>query len=111
MSYTGAGMPRQRMAPGEHGKIAERSHGGKHYATTYVRDPDGKRRRVERSSDKSAEDARRVLQRHLKDRRAPIARQEITDKTTLSELFEVWVLAKANEDAVSPQTVDQYRQV
>lgn len=104
-------MPRQRMAPGEHGKIAERSHSGKHYATTYVRDSDGKRRRVERSSDKSAEDARRVLQRHLKDRRAPIARQEITDKTTLSELFEVWVLAKANEDAVSPQTVDQYRQV
>lgn len=104
-------MPRQRMTPGEHGKIAERSKGGKHYATTYVRDVDGKRRRVERSSQKSVEDARRMLQRHLKDRRAPIALQEITDKTTLSELFEVWVLAKANEGGVSPQTVDQYRQV
>ena len=104
-------MPRQRMAPGDHGKIAERSHHGKHYATTYVRDADGKRRRVERSSEKSAEDARRLLQRHLKERRAPIALQEITDKTTLSELFEVWVLAKANEDGVLPQTVDQYRQV
>ncbi|KRD04960.1 integrase [Mycobacterium sp. Root265] len=104
-------MPRQRMTPGEHGRIAERLHRGKFYATTYVRDTDGKRRRVERSSVKSAEDARRLLQRHLKDRRAPIARQEVTDKTTLSELFEVWVLAKANEDGVSPQTVDQYRQV
>lgn len=104
-------MPRQRMEPGTWGRIAERSQGKKFYATTYVRDTDGKRRRVERSSEKSAEDARRLLQRHLKDRRAPITRQEITDKTTLSELFEVWVLAKANEDGVSPQTVDQYRQV
>lgn len=104
-------MPRQRMAPGDHGRIAERSAGGKYYATTYVRDSDGKRRRVERSSAKSAEDARRLLQRHLMDRRPPVARQEVTDKTTLAELFELWILAKASEDSVSEQTVDQYRQV
>ena len=114
-------MPRQRMEPGEHGKITERavvtrsSDGNKietFYATTYVRDSDGKRRRVERSSLKSGEDARRLLQRHLKERRPPIARaQEITDRTTLAELFEVWIVAKAAEDGVSIQTADQYRQV
>lgn len=99
------------MAPGEHGRIAERSSGGKFYATTYVRDSDGKRRRVERSSEKSAEDARRMLQRHLKDRRPPVSEQEITDRSTLAELFEVWIVAKAAEDGVSSQTADQYRQV
>ncbi|KGI70251.1 tyrosine-type recombinase/integrase [Mycolicibacterium rufum] len=104
-------MPRQRMLPGEHGRITERSHGGKYYATTYFRDSDGKRRRVERSSDKSAEDARRMLQRHLKDRRPPITEQEVTDRSTLSELFELWIVAKADQDGVSEQTVDQYRQV
>ncbi|MFN3003252.1 tyrosine-type recombinase/integrase [Mycolicibacterium wolinskyi] len=104
-------MPRQRMAPGEHGRITERSSDGRFFATTYVRDSDGRRRRVERSSLKSAEDARRLLQRHLKDRRTPVVDQEINDKTTVSELFDVWILAKAAEDGVSPQTADQYRQV
>lgn len=104
-------MPRQRMAPGEHGRITERCSDGKYYAATYFRDSDGRRRRVERSSDKSAEDARRLLQRHLKDRRPPIAQQEIAERTTLEELFEIWIVAKAAEDGVSEQTVDQYRQV
>ncbi|WP_193046820.1 tyrosine-type recombinase/integrase [Mycolicibacterium baixiangningiae] len=104
-------MPRERLRPGEHGRITEKSRGGRFFATCYVRDNDGERRRVERSSDKSAEDARRLLQRHLKDRRPPVAKQEVTDKTTLDELFEVWILAKAAEDGVSSQTVDQYRQV
>lgn len=104
-------MPRQRLAPGDHGRITERVSGGKYYATTYFRDSDGTRRRVERSSDKSAEDARRLLQRHLKDRRPPVTKQEVTDRTTLAELFEVWIVAKAAEDGVSSQTADQYRQV
>lgn len=99
------------MAPGEHGQLSVRTNNGKFYAATYVRDSDGKRRRVERSSTKSAEDARRLLQRHLKDRRPPVDQQEITDRTTLSELFEVWIVAKAAEDGVSSQTSDQYRQV
>ncbi|MEZ0341523.1 tyrosine-type recombinase/integrase [Mycobacterium sp. pV006] len=104
-------MPRQRMQPGEHGRITERFNNGKFYAATYFRDLDGKRRRVERSSDKSAEDARRLLQRHLKDRRPPVTKQEVTDRTTLAELFDVWIVAKAAEDGVSSQTADQYRQV
>lgn len=104
-------MPRQRLEPGTWGRISEHSHGGKFYATTYVRDTDGRRRRVERSSQKSAEDARRLLLRHLKDRRPPVSGNEINHRTTLAELFEVWILAKGAEDGVSSQTVDQYRQV
>lgn len=104
-------MPRERLRPGEHGRISERASDGKFYAATYVRDHDGKRRRVERSSDKSAEDARRLLQRHLTQRRTPVAGQEVNDRTTLVDLFELWIEAKAAEDGVSEQTAGQYRQV
>lgn len=104
-------MPRERLRPGEHGRISERSSGGKFYATTYVRDHDGKRRRVERSSDKSAEDARRRLQRHLAARRAPLSGQIVNHRTTLAELFEIWISAKVNEDGIKPQTEHGYRQV
>lgn len=98
------------MEPGEHGKITETSSDGRFFASTYVRDSDGRRRRVERSSNKSAEDARRALQRHLKQRRAPLTGQVITDKTTLSELWAAWIKAKESEDGLSAQTVDKYRQ-
>jgi integrase len=81
------------------------------FASTYVRDGDGVRRRVERSSAKSIEDARRLLQRHLQQRRAPLSGQEITDRTTLAELFELWIQAKTDEDGVSDQTAGQYRAV
>lgn len=104
-------MPRQRMAPGEHGRITEWTSEGRFFASTYVRDSDGKRRRVERSSDKSAEDARRILQRHLTQRRAPLTGQLVTEKTTLAELFDLWIEAKAAEDGVSQQTAGQYRDV
>lgn len=104
-------MPRQRLQPGEHGRLTEWSASGKHFAATYVRDADGKRRRVERSSEKSTEDARRILQRHLAKRRAPLAGQIVTDKTSLSELFDIWIETKAAVDGVSQQTADQYRAV
>lgn len=104
-------MPRQRLAPGEHGRIAERCSGGKYFATAYVRDNDGNRRRVERSSEKSAEDARRLLQRHLTARRAPVTGQIITDTTTLAELFEVWIDRKVKRGEIKPQTENQYRHV
>ncbi|SUA04726.1 putative phage integrase [Mycolicibacterium fortuitum] len=104
-------MPRQRMAPGEHGKITETSRGGLFFATTYVRDADGKRRRVERSSSKSAEDARRILQRHLSARRAPMDGQLVTDKTTLADLFERWIEGKVKRGEIKPQTENQYRHV
>jgi integrase len=102
-------VPRQRLAPGEHGKITERASDGIFYATTYVRDSDGKRRRVERSSSKSAEDARRILQRHLNERRAPVTGTMVNDKTTLNELFECWVDRKVQRRRIKPQTANQYR--
>jgi hypothetical protein len=104
-------MPRQRLQPGEHGRISEWSSGGRHFAATYVRDSDGRRRRVERSSEKSSEDARRILQRHLANRRAPLSGQAVTDRTTLAELFELWIEAKALVDGVSDQTAKAYRDV
>lgn len=104
-------MPRQRMEPGEHGRITQSTSGKRFFASTYVRDTDGKRRRVERSSDKSAEDARRILQRHLVQRRTPLSDQIVTGRTTLAELFDIWIAAKAVEDGVKPQTAGQYRQV
>ncbi len=104
-------MPRQRMAPGEHGRITERTSGGKYFATTYVRDSDGRRRRVERSSDRSAEDARRALQRHLSARRAPLDSELVNDKTVLAELFERWVEGKVKRGEIKPQTENQYRRV
>jgi integrase len=104
-------MPRQRMRPGEHGRITERSSGCRFFASTYVRDSDGKRRRVERSSAKSAEDARRLLQQHLVERRAPLSDQLVTGRTTLGELFEMWLRAKSFEDGIKDQTGSQYRQV
>lgn len=104
-------MPRERLQPGEIGRISERHRDGMYFASCYVRDSDGVRRRVERSSGKSAEDARRILQRHLKARRTPVRVGVVNDKTTLSDLFELWVVTKAAEDGLSPQTVDQYRHV
>lgn len=104
-------MPRQRLAPGEHGRISERASAGTFFASTYVRDFDGQRRRVERSSEKSAEDARRVLQRHLNTRRTPLSGQLVTEKTALADLFDLWIEAKAAGDGVLQQTVDQYRAV
>jgi len=99
------------MQPGEHGRIAERSSGGRYFAATYVRDSDGRRRRVERSSEKSTEDARRILQRHLAKRRAPLSGQSVTERTTLAELFDLWIEAKALVDGVSEQTAQAYRDV
>jgi integrase len=111
MSVVCSTVPRQRMRPGEHGRITEKRSGGTFFASTYVRDADGKRRRVERSSAKSAEDARRLLQQHLVVRRSPLSDQLVTGRTTLGELFEMWLSAKSFEDGVKDQTCGQYRQV
>ena len=104
-------MPRQRMTPGDHGKITQNRAGGRYTASVYVRDADGRRRRVERSSTQSAEDARRELQRHLRNRRAPLTGQTVTERTTLAELFQKWIEAKVREEGIKPQTADHYRRV
>lgn len=103
-------MPRQRLAPGEHGKITERSDGGIFYATTYLRLHSGKLREREASSRKSAEDARRELKRRIAaELEAGEPTGTINRRTTLSELFEVWMTAKVTEDGVKGQTDTQYR--
>ena len=105
-------MPRERLQPGDHGRIAVTTRGGRFVAWTRYRDSDGKLRMVERSSSKSIEDARRSLQRHLQERRAPVdGGQVVNDKTTLGTLFELWIEAKVAEDGLSAQSAGQYRQV
>jgi integrase len=108
-------MPRERMKPGEHGGITVSRAGNKYTAATYVRDSDGRRRRVARSSDKSAEDARRKLKRHLAERRAPLEGQLVTQRTTLSELFEIWIATKVKDGKggkgkIQPQSAEDYRE-
>ncbi|MCX4097612.1 tyrosine-type recombinase/integrase [Nocardia sp. alder85J] len=100
-------MPRERMRPGEWGKIKVRETGpGKFTAVTYIRDQDGKRREVERSG-RSEEDARRNLLRELRSRSTPISSVAlVTDKTTLSELFSAWLATKGK---LKGQSATQYR--
>lgn len=100
-------MPRQRLAPGEWGKITVTETGpGKFTASTYVRDEDGERRKASRTGG-SAEDARRNLQRHLKIRTTPLSDSVVNDRTTLAELFELWLASKSN---LKRQSQHQYRQ-
>ncbi len=104
-------MPRRRIAPGEHGKITTVHRGGTWYASTYVRLLTGKLREREASSDKSGEAARRELQRRIKEELAATTPTgTITDRTTLSELFEAWIAMKVSEDGLKDQSVGQYRQ-
>ncbi|AOT25777.1 tyrosine integrase [Mycobacterium phage Tortellini] len=103
-------MPRQRLAPGEHGKVTTTRRGTTWYATTYVRLHTGKLREREASSTKSAEDARRTLLRRIKtelESTAPAG--VIGTRTTLAELFEVWIDVKVTEDGLKPQTEAGYR--
>lgn len=103
-------MPRQRLAPGEHGKITDARRGEIFYATTYLRLYSGKLREREASSRKSAEDARRELKRRIA---AELAAGEptgvINRRTTLSELFEAWMPTKVAEDRIGERTATLYR--
>lgn len=103
-------MPRQRLAPGEHGRITETRRGEMFYATTYVRLHSGKLREREATSKKSAEDARRVLKRRIADELAAGEPTGVIDRrTTLSELFEAWIPAKIAEDRIGERTATLYR--
>lgn len=103
-------MPRQRLAPGEHGKITDTKRGEIFYATTYVRLHSGKLREREASSRKSAEDARRELKRRIAaELEAGEPTGIINQRTTLSELFAAWIDSKVIEDGLKPQTAQQYR--
>ncbi len=47
----------------------------------------------------------------LANRRAPQSGKAVTDRTTLAQLFELWIEAKALVDGVSEQTAKAYRDV
>ncbi len=97
------------MAPGEWGKISVSQTGPQKYtASTYVRDHDGQRRQVARSG-RSEEDARRNLLRHLQSRTAPSSSTVVTERTTLAELFTVWIVSK-EKAGLKGQSADKYRQ-
>jgi len=103
-------MPRQRLAPGEHGKITDTRIGEIFYATTYLRLHSGKLREREASSRKSPEDARRELKRRIAaelEAGEPVG--VINRRTTLSELFEAWIPAKVAEDRIGERTATLYR--
>ncbi|WP_406235310.1 tyrosine-type recombinase/integrase [Nocardia sp. NBC_01009] len=101
-------MPRQRMAPGEWGKITVKKLGpGQFTASTYVRDEDGVRRQAERSGS-TEEAARRALLRHLKKRTTPTVGAVVSERTSLSELFDVWI---ATKDHLKAQSRDEYRRL
>ncbi|MBN7552071.1 site-specific integrase, partial [Mycobacteroides abscessus subsp. abscessus] len=102
-------MPRQRLAPGEHGKITCSRRGGRHYATTYLRLLTGKR--VEReASGKSAEEARRrLVARIAAELAVGPGRGSVNAKTTLDELFDVWIPAKVAEDRIGERTQTLYK--
>lgn len=103
-------MPRQRLAPGEHGKITDTRRAGIFYATTYVRLHSGKLREREASSRKSEEDARRELKRRIAaELQAGEPAGVINRRTTLSELFEAWLPAKIAEDRIGERTATLYR--
>lgn len=104
-------MPRQRLAPGEHGKITTARRGDSWCATTYVRVHTGKLRERE-ASGRSAEDARRNLQRRIKTELESTEPSGLIGlRTNLSDLFEAWVTSKIAEDGLKEQTVAQYRDV
>lgn len=96
------------MRPGAWGKITTKQTGkGKFTASTYIRDDDGRRRQVERSGI-SIEDAERNLKDHLRERRTPVSDADVNDRTSLDELFDIWIATKTR---IAQQSVDLYRQV
>ncbi|MEU9805584.1 tyrosine-type recombinase/integrase [Mycobacterium sp. NPDC050853] len=102
-------MPRQRLAPGEHGKVTCTRREGKHYATTYLRLLTGKR--VEReASGRSAEEARRNLRARITAELATgSGTGSVNGRTTLDDLFGVWIPAKIAEDGIGERTQTLYR--
>ncbi len=98
------------MKPGEYGKITTKNLGPNLFeARTYVRDDDGRRRQVRRTG-RSAEAAERILKQHLKARTTPVDGQLVTQSTTLSELFKIWIKVKVAEDDLKAQSVGTYTQ-
>lgn len=99
-------MTRQRLRPGEWGKITTTVRNNRDVAKVRIRDRDGKLRLVE-AAGKSPEDARRNLQRKLASRVTPTVGKELRRSSLIAELAEYWLEEKAG--TVEPQTLATYR--
>ncbi|WP_072689364.1 site-specific integrase [Rhodococcus marinonascens] len=99
-------MTRQRLKPGEWGKITNTVRSGTDVAKVRIRDRDGKLRLVE-ATGTSAEDARRNVQKKLTERVAPTgARAALSARSPMTDLAAYWLDEK--RDAVEPQTLGTY---
>lgn len=98
-------MARQRLRPGEWGKITTTTRDDKHVAKVRIRDLDGVLRLVE-ATGTSAEDARLSVQKKLTDRTAPTTTKELSRSSSVSELAEYWLEEKAGD--VAPQSLSTY---
>ncbi|HEY2700613.1 MAG TPA: site-specific integrase [Pseudonocardiaceae bacterium] len=105
-------MGRPRLPVGTYGEIRVYPVGAKFRAIADFRDYDGVKRPVERVG-KSETAARNRLKEALRDRGRVDAAAEITPRTKLSALAELWfsdVEAEVKEGKKSPNTARQYRE-
>jgi integrase len=101
------------MRPGEWGKITVKEiEPDKFVASCYARGRDGRRRQPERSG-RSEEDARRNLLRYLQKLGTPpkASGAAITERTSLAQLFDVWIERREQSGRVTEQSIDQYTRV
>ncbi|MEV5837234.1 hypothetical protein [Nocardia sp. NPDC052112] len=107
-------MPRERIKPGRHGKIAVtvvRDAAGKpirHIAKTRLRDLDGALRKVE-ATGKSKSKAIAALEEKLARRVAP-SKSEITADTLVHRLAERWRI-KVERSKLSANTKRRYGEI
>lgn len=99
-------MPRERIAPGDFGKITVSRRGELHVAKCRTRDRTGVLRLLE-CSGASGEAARRKLQQKVRGYSPPTG-AEVGAKTTCSELFDVWI---GRKDKLGPRTRAGYEYV
>lgn len=101
-------MSRQRIEIGQWGKISTKEQaGGRHRAWARYRDQDGQTRTVQAFGSSGAESERR-LRAALHDR-AQVGVTDLTPATDIATLGEAWLTELEASDAVSPQTLAQYR--
>lgn len=99
------GKGRPPLPLGTWGKVQRFTHYGTPGAMAYVRDSDGKRRRVIRTGRTYAE-AERLLSVALRDRVAPTS-EDITRDTLLEDLAEQW-LDEVRRDERAVATIGRY---
>jgi len=102
-------MPREALPVGTWGRISRtKQANGKWRARARFRDADGVTRWTEAAGDTAAK-AERNLTMKMRDR-AEQSGDEITDRTRISQVMEIWFEELRNSDR-RPQTVDEYERL